>query len=75
MKKLMFFLFSLTLWSCSETASVPEPVSTVDSNLAEPNDSILPEMYLNDPNDDSNFNIALDSAGETILPQDTTYVQ
>ena len=73
MSKWLFVLFCLSLWSCSDTVSAPEPVSTVDSNLAEPYDTVLPELYIDDPTEDTTFTIALDSTVETILPEDTAY--
>ena len=71
----MFLFLSLWLIACSNESTAPEPVSTVDSNLAEPGETILPELYMDDAMNDSNINIALDSSGRTILPNDTNYVK
>lgn len=73
MKKCMYIIISLCLWSCSDAESEPEPVSTVDSNLADPSDTVPPELYIDAHAEDTTFTIALDSAGKTILPEDTNY--
>ena len=59
--------------ACSNENTTPEPVSTVDSNVAEPHDSVLPELYIDNPTGDTSFTIALDSSGPVILPADTNY--
>ncbi len=66
-------LFSLYLTACNNENTTPEPVSTVDSNLAEPNDTVLPELYIDPLTGDTTFSIALDSSVEAILPDDTSY--
>jgi len=72
--KIWIFLFmSLCLTACSNEVSEPEPVSTVDSNVAEPSDTVLPELYMDNESADTGFSIALDSSGKTILPDDTNY--
>lgn len=71
----MYLFLCLCLMACSDENTTPEPVSTVDSNLAEPNDTMLPELYMDDAINDSNINIALDSTGRTILPNDTNYIK
>lgn len=65
----------MCILACSNESTQPEPVSTVDSNLADPTDTTLPELYLDNPRGDTTFTIALDSAGETILPEDTGYIK
>lgn len=73
MKNWMFVMVTLFLISCNDAEETPEAVSTVDSNLADPNDTILPELYIDPNTEDTSFSIALDSAGRTILGNDTNY--
>jgi hypothetical protein len=73
MKKWMIASLCLALVSCSNVEETPEPVSTVDSNLADEVDTVLPELYIDSHEGDTTFSIALDSAGPTILPGDTDY--
>ena len=69
----MFVFIILLSIGCNEAEETPEAVSTVDSNLADPNDTLLPELYIDPNTDDTSFSIALDSAGPTILGNDTNY--
>ena len=69
----MFVCLTLALVACNDAEEAPEPVSTVDSNLADPNDTLLPELYIDPNTDDTSFSVALDSVGQTILGNDTNY--
>ena len=73
MKNWMFVFVILFSIGCNEAEETPEAVSTVDSNLADPTDTTFPELYIDSHRGDTDFTIALDSAGETILPDDTNY--
>jgi hypothetical protein len=73
MKKWMFVCLAIAFVACNEAEDAPEAVSTVDSNLADPNDTLLPELYIDPNTDDTSFSVALDSAGPTILGTDTNY--
>lgn len=59
--------------ACSNAEETPEPVSTVDSNLANDVDTVLPELYIDSHAGDTSFSIAIDSAGPAIMPSDTNY--
>lgn len=73
MKKWMIASICLVLLACGNAEEAPEPVSTVDSNLAEDVDTVLPELYIDSHAGDTSFSVALDSAGRTIMPNDTNY--
>lgn len=73
MKKWLYVCLCLVFVACGDAEKAPEPVSTVDSNLANENDTLLPELYIDSHEGDTTFNVALDSAGRTILPKDTSY--
>lgn len=73
MKKWMIANLCFYLVACGNTEETPEPVSTVDSNLANDVDTVLPELYIDSHAGDTSFSIAIDSAGPTIMPGDTNY--
>jgi hypothetical protein len=65
MKPIIFSCILLFLISCDDE-SAPKDVSTVDPNVLQPIDTTAPVLNLD-------TNVALDSTGPTINPEDTNY--
>lgn len=60
------------LMGCN-SSNRPQKLSTVDSNVAGTPDSIPASLYIDSHRVDTSFPVAMDSAGPTVLPQDTHY--
>jgi hypothetical protein len=77
LKKLILVFTAFAFASCGNSSSTEEEsnTSTVDSNLAAPADPNLGLQNLDNPYADTSFEIAMDSAGPTIDPQDTNYTK
>ncbi|MBD0279188.1 MAG: hypothetical protein ICV51_06845 [Flavisolibacter sp.] len=67
-------LFLVSLFACNSHTEEPN-LSTLDSNTVVSGDSIPPAIYLDNPEIDTSFPVAMDSAGATIRPEDTNYLK
>lgn len=72
MKTMVAGVLIMITISCN--SSGPEQgFSTIDSNVAGTPDSIPATLHLDSHRVDTSFQVAMDSAGPTIHPQDTNY--
>jgi hypothetical protein len=72
MKRCLAALLLSAVLSCN-TKESGQDVSTVDSNVAGSPDSVPGNLYLDSFGKDTSVRVAMDSAGPTISPQDTSY--
>jgi hypothetical protein len=72
MKKLIAALLLAGVVSCNNE-SPQQKLTTVDSNVAGNPDSLPQTLYLDSHRVDTSFPVAMDSAGPTVRPKDTSY--
>ena len=73
MKKSSICFLLITLMACNSDSSDTVDFSTLDSNTVRQGDSTPPILYLDSALSDTSFDVALDSTGPAINPEDTNY--
>jgi hypothetical protein len=73
MKFFLAIFLIVGVYACGDDSGEAKPVSTVDSSVIDPGDSLSPMMYLDTQSvNDTSFDIALDSAGPMVTADDTS---